>query len=105
MVKYDETVIQSYADSLYGRAKWIVVQYALVGALLAGAVGALLAGIALGDRQTHFDGTSALIAGFLAGLVGTALGATSGVARGASLRLEAQTALCQAQIERNTRRA
>lgn len=89
MAQYDERVIQSYADALYDRAAVIVFQYTAG----AGVLGALGAHFSVGDQTaiTTSFGIGALI-GFVLG-------------RGKSfrLRLEAQTALCQMQIERNTR--
>ena len=74
--------------------------YALVGA----GVGALVVlgagsyGSAVSGRQGNF-GTIALVVAVVGALLGYAVGSE----RAFALRLMAQTALCQLQIERNTR--
>lgn len=99
-VAYDEKVLVSFADRLYRRASSMVVLYAVV----AGAFGAAVVGVggALASRDQHdwaFPNVLMLLfAGFSA-----YLGARVGSERAFALRLMAQTALCQAQIERNTR--
>lgn len=95
MVQYDPVVIQSYADALYRAADRIVLVTALLGGLLGGIVGYAL-GAAMGS------GSSVIF-----GLVGLGAGGFIGHSRGMSktfqLRLEAQLALCQVEIEFNTR--
>ena len=92
--KYDPTVIQRFADRLYEEANRIVYSYALVGFLIGGGGGGAL-------------GVSAMSTFVLPGLFGGAilagLFAMAGYARGNAMRLQAQTALCQVQIESNSR--
>ena len=95
MVVYDPKIILAFAEALYRRAASIVATYTvlgtLVGAGLGGAVGSQ------GDR----------------GLIGMAIGAVVfgavafgiGQQKAFALRLQAQVALCQVQIEANTRRS
>jgi hypothetical protein len=85
-VTYDETVIVEFANRLYARSTFIVVLYLALGAALGAAVAA---------------GFSLPL--LLGGCVGAVLGGIFGNERAFALRLMAQTALCQLQIERNTR--
>ena len=99
-VAYDETVLVSFADRLYRRAASVRALYAE----LAGAFGAAMVGVvgALASRdQWAFPNVLTLI---FAG-ISAYLGARVGSDRAFELRLMAQTALCQVQIERNTRAA
>lgn len=89
MAQYDERIIQAYADALYERAAVIVFQYtAGVGVL--GAVGAYFS---VGNQTATAVGFG----------IGALFGYVLGRGKSFQLRLEAQTALCQVQIERNTR--
>jgi hypothetical protein len=89
MVAYDEAVIVRMAERLYAEAGRVVVTYAFLGAVCLG-----LGGMAFGGEMA-----------VVGGLLGLAFGAAIGNARAEALRLQAQQALCQVQIERNTRRA
>jgi hypothetical protein len=95
-VTYDESVIVSFAERLYRRAASMVAAYALFGALVSA-----LIGVGLGFAIK----TPELIKGIavVVGLLGTVIGAMVGSERAFTLRLLAQQALCQVQIERNTR--
>jgi hypothetical protein len=100
MVQYDERVIDEFAQELYTRARWMAwtkgFVYAVAGAVAGGALVAPHSNIGMGEVLM-----AALIAGGAAWKVGYGVGRLAGD----KLRLEAQTALCQAQIERNTRPA
>lgn len=85
-VTYDETVILGFANRLYARATFIVALYIVVGAGLGAAIAA---GFSLPS--------------LVVGCIGAVLGGLFGNERAFALRLMAQTALCQLQIERNTR--
>ncbi len=96
-VDYDENVIVTFADRLYKDASRIIVAAAVVGLVLC-AVGAwaLFKSASPGSSlQLPFS----VIAGLAGGLVGWLIGSSLAF----WLRLAAQTALCQVQIERNTR--
>lgn len=97
--KYDPTVIQTFADRLYAEAEGIVTRYAVAGFLFGAAAGASVGGAAVGGT------TAALALGVCLGALGAALAAYSAYAKVFELRLRAQTALCQVQIELNSRRA
>jgi hypothetical protein len=100
MVAYDANVIVQFADRLYRQAQRMAVAYAVRGFVLGALVGfgvlavSRIAGLATGELV--------LTSGFL-GLLGAALGWSIGRERAFSLRLQAQQALCQVQIEANTR--
>jgi hypothetical protein len=87
---YDATIINEFAARLYRQADALANTYAFIGAL----IGFLIAYVIV--RQ-------ALPALMVAAILG-AMGFVIGRAAGFKLRLQAQTALCQAQIEANTRR-
>jgi hypothetical protein len=93
IVKYDPHIIQSYADALYALADRIIWTQTAVGALIGGVVGYGIGNYAGG--------------GGLVALLGAAFGGYVGYNRGQaktfSLRLEAQLALCQVEIEHSTR--
>ena len=87
-MEYDEKVIFEFASRLYKKARSIVVTYSFLGAIVGAGSGLALA-----------QGAGAGF-GFLIGLL---IGYTIGTDRSFSLKLQAQTALCQLQIEKNTR--
>jgi hypothetical protein len=88
VISYDPNVIQEFADKLYSRADAIVVGWTAVGALGGFVVGSMMGG-----------GGMRLFLLFLGGAIGYA----AGMQRAFLLKLQAQQALCQVQIERNTR--
>lgn len=93
---YDPSVIADFAQRLYDRAETAVGLYTIGGAVIGLALGGAL-GIVWGINTIG------------AALIGTAvlgyLGYMAGSGRAFRLKLEAQTALCQVEIERNTREA
>jgi len=93
MVKYDSSVIVAFAESLYSQADTIVVAYTVAGALIGGGIGA-----AVGSRF-HQGWLFAIIGAVFVGAIALQIGRQKAFA----LRLEAQVALCQIQIEANTR--
>ena len=100
--QYDPTIIATFADYLYAQAHRIVISYTLLFLLVSVVLGGALGG-ALGG---HADGpTFALVGAVLVGAAGSWVGYSLGRERAFALKLQAQTALCQMQIEENTRRA
>ena len=88
-IRYDPRLIQEFAQCLYRRAAVIMFVYALLGA-----------GIIYFVFTTYTnDGKYAVPGAIIGGLVGFLIGSREAF----SLRLQAQLALCQAQIEENTR--
>ena len=67
-------------------------------------IGVLAGGIGGAAAGNWGNSTNALIAAVLAGAVCGAIGYSLAKRRIFTLKLQAQTALCQVQIERNTRR-
>ncbi|HMP00801.1 MAG TPA: hypothetical protein PKE26_17020 [Kiritimatiellia bacterium] len=90
MVSYDRTVIQTFADFLYQRAASIIAIYTIIGVILGGIFGRVIMGA----------GGMILLA-MLAGFAGY----LAGNQRAIAYKLQAQMALCQVQIEINTRRS
>jgi hypothetical protein len=102
IINYDESVILMHADLLYRRARTIALVLLVFGALTSVlATWLLLRTGYLWAR--HAD--SALPVLLLATIVGGLCGWAVGDARASTLRSSAQLALCQLQIERNTRAA
>lgn len=89
MATYDPKIIQEFAEGLYSRATTIVVVSVLFFALVGGIAGYFL---------IRGSGTVVLLA------IGAAVGYYLGSQRAFLLKLQAQTALCQVEIERNTRK-
>jgi hypothetical protein len=96
---YDADVLQQQADELYDQARRIVLdtvaKYVVVTLVT---VFILLAIVSKMNPQ--FPMTGALI---VSALVAAGLGISAGRAKAFHLKLEAQTLLCQRQIELNTR--
>ena len=88
MQTYDGTVIRTFAGKLYASAAWALLIYPV----FFGAVG--------GFAGTQFYGQGGGLGGLITGVV---VGYYIASQRAFRLRLLAQTALCQAQIEENTR--
>ncbi|HEX4453624.1 MAG TPA: hypothetical protein VH143_22285 [Kofleriaceae bacterium] len=102
LINYNESVIVMHADQLYRRARTIAVVLMSFGALSSVlATWLLLRTGYLWARHPDSALPVLLLATIIGGLCGWALGD----ARAATLRLSAQLALCQLQIERNTRAA
>lgn len=91
--RYDPVIIQKFADMLYAQARSIVATCTLIGLVAGGAVGYML------SNNPSIKTTYAVIGAVILGLIGFAIGQS----RAFSLRLKAQTALCQMKIEQNTR--
>jgi hypothetical protein len=101
-VEYDASIIQEFALQLYRRAKSIVITSTALGAIVGAVGGAFLGNGALSNVNADPMVNIAVGAIFGALIVG-AMGLSAGRARAFALKLQAQVALCQTQIERNTR--
>ena len=88
-MQYDPGVIEQFAEDLYAKARNVLITNVCIGYVL-------------GALPGWFFSHSPYI-GLLIGLGGAWLGYLRGQANGFVLKLQAQTALCQVQIERNTR--
>ena len=96
-VSYDENVIVTFAERLYRRAATVVLVYTLLSAIL-GALAVKAVVSVYSVPSDSADGMTIVIA-----LIAAGLGAVAGTGRAFVLRLQAQQALCQMHIERNTR--
>jgi uncharacterized protein (DUF697 family) len=95
VVRYDPAVIQKFADKLYAMANAVVAAWTIVGAIVGAGVGMMaMNAFREFDQRLCFVGGVALV-----GLIGYIIGQ----GRSFSLKLQAQLALCQLQIEVNTR--
>ena len=92
---YDPHVIQEMAGRLYAQAARLV----FLGVFLGGLVG-LTAGITIALSVS----LPLLVGAFVGALLGGALGAAAMEQRALALKFQAQLALCQVQIEMNTRK-
>ena len=92
-VRYDPSLIQRHAQQLYERA-WVSVVLSTFGGAFIGLLGGLV------FRETAYALVVLVTVPF-----GGGVGFMIGAQRAFALRLQAQLALCQVAIERNTRRA
>lgn len=92
---FDAAVIQKFAERLYSQAASIIFTSTLVGIVIGAAFG--LGGAAVA-RASETIGTAAIIGAVAGGIAGF----LRGKERAFKLKLEAQIALCQVQIEKNT---
>ena len=97
---YDPRVIEQFAENLYRKASAFVAGSVAIGASLGAAFGAIPL-TSLGDAWPipSLFGFATLLLG---GLSGAIIGYVIGDTRSFGYRLQAQTALCQLQTERNT---
>ena len=88
-VAYDPQVIEAFAFYLYAQATRIIAGHAIIGGLLGGVLGGVM------------SGGNWLIVVVAAGIVRW-IGLEAGKQKAFVLKLQAQTALCQVQIEKDT---
>ena len=95
LVSYDAALINEFAQRLYSQAASIIFISTFLGVL----IGALLGvGGASAAKSQGVIGVAAIIGAILGGFVGFSRGRE----RAFKLKLEAQVALCQVEIEKNT---
>jgi hypothetical protein len=125
LAQYDADILQKFADNLYAKARSVIFQCGLVGAV----IGALLAipiaiytnsngtsqsivdrykgtgnGFNVPLRKTQTDDSNMpLIAAGVFALIGCLIGVTIGQKKAFQYKLQAQLTLCQMQTEFNTR--
>jgi hypothetical protein len=94
---YNADVIKEFASRLYRKAAAVAALFAICCSLIAAAIG--------GEATSYLNSTGKF--GLLGVVLGGAFGLLVGLAVGRQLgfrwRLQAQLALCQVQIELNTR--
>lgn len=93
MVQYNPEIIEEYAAQLYRRAQGMVVGLTVVFAF---------GGVFLGWILERIGNGNVVFTAILAAFLGS-IGWQTGVRHAFVLKLQAQQALCQLQIERNTR--
>jgi len=93
---YDASVIQEFADSLYRQARSVIIRSTLLVAILGVVVSAILVAAA---KMLTFIIPSIIIGGVIGGFFGHSIGKEHAF----KLKLAAQVALCQVQIEKNTK--
>jgi len=94
-VQYDPKIIAQHAEALYRRASRIVFTHGFMGLI----VGAVALGVASNQSS------SSAVLTLVGALLGALLGISIGRGRAFVYQLQAQQALCQVEIELNTRRA
>lgn len=97
---YDPKVIEQFAEKLYRKASSFVAGSVVIGASLGAAFGAVpLTSLGEAWPIPSYLGLATLLLG---GLLGAVIGYVIGDTRSFGYRLQAQSALCQLQSERNT---
>ena len=97
MSSYDPEAIQRFADKLYSRAVGVVGVSTFLGVI----IGFVVAPYVL---QSLPASMAVAIPAWASPICFGVLGLVQGLERAFVLKIQAQTALCQMQIERNTRR-
>lgn len=96
MTTFKPEVIEKFADRMYARSAGVIMASTMIGVVVGYAVDPFI--------QTSLPSSvSAVLPSWGSALLFGILGALQGFERSALLKLQAQTALCQLQIERNTR--
>ena len=95
--KYNPDIIQQFADSLYSQASWIVFVFTILW-LFIGCGSGYFVSTRIQNAENDID-KFLIIGAFVGGFIGYNIGQS----RAFSLRVRAQRALCQKQIEENTR--
>lgn len=98
-VRYDEKIICEFAEKLYMRAVLVIIMHTLLGAFIGGIAGYTFPFFNRYGAQSMTLTTSATWGVILIGFIGFLIG----VQKAFWLKLQAQLALCQVQIEINTR--
>lgn len=93
-IAYDAGIVNDFAARLYKQAKFIIFTSTFIG-LLVGAI------VAAGGAMSVHMGSSGIVL-IIGTVIGGVLGFSRGQERAFKLKLEAQIALCQVQIEKNT---
>lgn len=93
--QYDPHVIQRLADQLYKQAEGTIIIWTFVLLTIGASCGLSIAKVTLSSASIIY-----IIVG---ALIGALLGFVFGQSRAFSLRVQAQIALCQKQIEENSR--
>lgn len=87
-MQYDSKIIQEFAARLYQKANSVIAIYTILGLVIGLAVGAMVG-----------KGAGAMVGAAILGIIGFMIGTD----RAFQYKLQAQTALCQVEIEKNTK--
>lgn len=101
VVNYDVAVIHEFAQQLYRKAQRREKQGVMLGFLIG--MGLTLSIVGALSLATVFGRWPAVVFSFVLVAFSTWVGMKLGLSAGLRLKLEAQLALCQATIEKNTR--
>ena len=93
-MEYNSEIIEQHARGLYSEADWVVYKYSFIGIVVGGVAGAIVG---------RFEGGSMGVFGLVGAVIGYLIWYSMGSSRAFQYRLQAQMALCQVKIERNTR--
>jgi hypothetical protein len=99
-IQYDPEVLQTFADVLYSRAKWIAISSAFIYAL----AGGLIAFLCMAAIPRLVPSDTVMAAAFFVAVIFFFVGYEAGSKKAFNLKLQAQQVLCQRQIELNTSR-
>ena len=100
MVKYDRTIIYTFAERLYRSAQQTIATFTISGVLIGGGASvAVVQSIGGSAGVTVVHGVVGFSGAFIVGGLGYLIGSQ----RAFQLKLQAQIALCQVKIEENTR--
>lgn len=96
MIDYDPKIIQDYAEGLYKQARSIVSCYFFMGMAVGLIVFAKISDLLIGELD--------FVIMAIGVLTGSVIGIFAGKNRAFEMRLNAQQALCQVTIEKNTKK-
>lgn len=107
MVQYDVNEVRIFAEKLYLKANVIITLYTVLGVLLG--IGGVIPVVATLQVFFELDDVMKMVAALMCAVVlcgtGGFLGYTLGDWKSFQIKLQAQTILCLAQIEDNTKMA
>jgi len=98
MKTYDPQVIQTFADRLYARTTGIIMVSTILGVIVGSAADPFIQQSLPSNLSANWPQWASPVALGIIGLL-------QGMERASSLKIQAQTALCQMQIEINTRKS
>ena len=101
-MKYDDAVLEKYANRLYDKAVLSVILHIGVGCVVGGLIGYLPEIVWFWTKSSNPPPPTATVLG---AIVGAVIFGVIGNERSFRYRLQAQITLCQVQIERNTRQS
>ena len=103
MVSYDPAALQKYAEQLYARARLSIMLHCFSGFVIGIFVQNIPTLIWYGSKSPSNPPASDPDTFWIGAAIGAVVFASIGNARALKFRMLAQTALCQMQIEQNTR--